>query len=84
MLAQFPARNAFLLQHRTNILEKRQPQTSERDHCRGKVKTDQFVIWIINVNYILEFGGVFRNQSNIHDGALLLTLKFTDKKIPSK
>ena len=51
MLAQFPARNAFVLQDRTKILEKRQPQTSEsRDHCRGKLKTDQFVVLIGNVN----------------------------------
>ena len=39
MLAYFPARNTFRVQHRTKTLEKRQPQTSEsRDHRRGKVK----------------------------------------------
>ena len=63
MLSQFPARNALLVQHRTKILEKRQPQSSaSRDHCRGKVKTDQFDIWIRNANYMLEFKGVFRTQ----------------------
>ena len=51
MLAQFPTRNAFVVQHRTKILEKRQPQTSEsRDHCRGKLKTDLFGVLIGNVN----------------------------------
>ena len=81
MLAYFPARNTFRVQHRTKTLEKRQPQTSEsRDHCRGKVKTYQFRIWVRNTNYILEFRGVFRTQSNIYDGAFLQTLKFTGKK----
>ena len=82
MLSQPPSRNTFLVQHRTKILEKRQPQTIERDHCGGKAKTDQF--WIRNPNNILEFRRVFRTQSNTHDGAFLLTLKFTDKKIPPK
>lgn len=77
MLVQFPAWNACLVQHRTKILEKWQPQTSERRYCKGKLKTDQFIIWIRNVNYTLEFRGVFRTQSKIYEGAFLLTLKFT-------
>ena len=85
ILAQFPARSAFLVQHRTKVFEKRQPQTSEsRDHCRGKVRTYQFAIQVRNTNYILEFRDVFRTQSNIYDGAFSLTLNFTDKKIPPK
>ena len=77
MLVQFPAWNAFLVQRRTKILEKWQPQTSERRYCKEKLKTDQFIIWIRNVNYTLEFRVVFRTQSKIYDGAFLLTLKFT-------
>ena len=70
MLAQFPAQNAFLVQHLTKILEKQQLQASEsRDLCRGKIKTDQFDIWIRNANYILKLRDVFRTQSNIYYGA---------------
>ena len=42
-----------------------------RYHCRGKVKTDQFDIWIRNENYILKFRGISRTQSNMCDGSFL-------------
>ena len=50
MLAYFPARNTFRVQHRTKTLEKRQPQTSEsRDHCRGKVKKLTSLVFALEI-----------------------------------
>ena len=53
-------------------LIKRQPHTSvSRYRFKGKVKTDQFDIWIRNANYILKFRGISKTQSNMFDGDFL-------------